>query len=98
MGEIPLMTENGTFVINGTERVIVSQLHRSPGVFFDHDKGKTHSAPASCFITHASFLTAALGWTSSSMRRIWHLSVSTVAVSCRQRFCCARWVIARTKS
>ncbi|MEH6559734.1 MAG: DNA-directed RNA polymerase subunit beta [Oceanicoccus sp.] len=44
MGEIPLMTENGTFVINGTERVIVSQLHRSPGVFFDHDKGKTHSS------------------------------------------------------
>ena len=43
-GEIPLMTENGTFVINGTERVIVSQLHRSPGVFFDHDKGKTHSS------------------------------------------------------
>ena len=44
MGEIPLMTENGTFVINGTERVIVSQLHRSPGVFFDHDKGKTNSS------------------------------------------------------
>jgi len=44
MGEIPLMTGNGTFVINGTERVIVSQLHRSPGVFFDHDKGKTHSS------------------------------------------------------
>ncbi|ABC32869.1 DNA-directed RNA polymerase, beta subunit [Hahella chejuensis KCTC 2396] len=44
MGEVPLMTENGTFVINGTERVIVSQLHRSPGVFFDHDKGKTHSS------------------------------------------------------
>ena len=44
MGEIPLMTDNGTFVINGTERVIVSQLHRSPGVFFDHDKGKTHSS------------------------------------------------------
>ena len=44
MGEIPLMTENGTFVINGTERVVVSQLHRSPGVFFDHDKGKTHSS------------------------------------------------------
>ena len=44
MGEIPLMTENGTFVINGIERVIVSQLHRSPGVFFDHDKGKTHSS------------------------------------------------------
>ena len=44
MGEIPLMTENGTFVINGTERVIVSQLHRSPGVFFDNDRGKTHSS------------------------------------------------------
>ena len=44
MGEIPLMTDNGTFVVNGTERVVVSQLHRSPGVFFDHDKGKTHSS------------------------------------------------------
>ncbi len=43
-GEIPLMTENGTFIINGTERVVVSQLHRSPGVFFDHDKGKTHAS------------------------------------------------------
>lgn len=44
MGEVPLMTEHGTFVINGTERVVVSQLHRSPGVFFEHDKGKTHSS------------------------------------------------------
>ncbi len=44
MGEVPLMTEHGTFIINGTERVVVSQLHRSPGVFFDHDKGKTHSS------------------------------------------------------
>ena len=44
MGDMPLMTNNGTFVINGTERVIVSQMHRSPGVFFDHDKGKTHSS------------------------------------------------------
>jgi DNA-directed RNA polymerase subunit beta len=44
LGELPLMTDNGTFVINGTERVIVSQLHRSPGVFFDHDRGKTHSS------------------------------------------------------
>ncbi|ANO50625.1 DNA-directed RNA polymerase subunit beta [Woeseia oceani] len=44
LGEMPLMTDHGTFVINGTERVIVSQLHRSPGVFFDHDKGKTHSS------------------------------------------------------
>ncbi len=44
LGELPLMTDNGTFVINGTERVIVSQLHRSPGVFFDHDRGKSHSS------------------------------------------------------
>ncbi len=44
MGDFPLMTSNGTFVINGTERVIVSQMHRSPGVFFDHDRGKTHSS------------------------------------------------------
>src|SRR5678815_3640849 len=44
MGDMPLMTANGTFIVNGTERVIVSQMHRSPGVFFDHDKGKTHSS------------------------------------------------------
>ncbi len=44
MGEIPLMTSNGTFIVNGTERVVVSQMHRSPGVFFDHDKGKSHSS------------------------------------------------------
>ena len=44
MGDMPLMTSNGTFIINGTERVIVSQMHRSPGVFFDHDKGKSHSS------------------------------------------------------
>ncbi|KAB7614256.1 DNA-directed RNA polymerase subunit beta [Amylibacter sp. SFDW26] len=44
MGDMPLMTQNGTFVVNGTERVIVSQMHRSPGVFFDHDRGKTHSS------------------------------------------------------
>ena len=44
MGDMPLMTLNGTFIVNGTERVIVSQMHRSPGVFFDHDKGKTHSS------------------------------------------------------
>ncbi|AQS41283.1 MAG: DNA-directed RNA polymerase subunit beta [Candidatus Tokpelaia hoelldobleri] len=44
MGDIPLMTDNGTFIVNGTERVIVSQMHRSPGVFFDHDKGKSHSS------------------------------------------------------
>src|SRR5437763_6360129 len=44
MGDVPFMTSNGTFIVNGTERVIVSQMHRSPGVFFDHDKGKTHSS------------------------------------------------------
>ena len=44
MGTVPLMTEHGTFIINGTERVVVSQLHRSPGLFFDHDKGKSHSS------------------------------------------------------
>ena len=60
MGEIPLMTENGTFVINGTERVIVSQLHRSPGVFFDHDKGKT-TALVKFYITHVLFLTVVHG-------------------------------------
>jgi DNA-directed RNA polymerase subunit beta len=49
LGELPLMTDNGTFVVNGTERVVVSQLHRSPGVFFDHDKGKTHSSGKTLF-------------------------------------------------
>ena len=44
MGDMPLMTQNGTFIVNGTERVIVSQMHRSPGVFFDHDRGKTHAS------------------------------------------------------
>ena len=44
MGEVPLMTDDASFIINGTERVVVSQLHRSPGVFYDHDKGKTHSS------------------------------------------------------
>ena len=44
MGDLPLMTSSGTFVVNGVERVVVNQMHRSPGVFFDHDKGKTHSS------------------------------------------------------
>ena len=44
MGEVPLMTDDASFVVNGTERVVVAQLHRSPGVFYDHDKGKTHSS------------------------------------------------------
>ena len=90
MGEIPLMTDNGTFIVNGTERVIVSQLHRSPGVFFDHDRGKTHSARASCCTAPASFLTAVPGWTSSSTRRTRCSPASTAAASCRCRCCCAR--------
>ena len=89
MGEIPLMTDNGTFVINGTERVIVSQLHRSPGVFFDSDKGRPTLPVRSC-ITHVSFLTVAPGWTSSSTRKTTCLSVSTVVVSCRLPSSCAR--------
>ena len=60
MGEVPLMTENGSFVINGTERVVVNQLHRSPGVFFDHDKGKTHSS-GKVFILLELFLTEVHG-------------------------------------
>jgi len=54
-GTLPLMTENGTFIVNGTERVVVSQLHRSPGIFFDHDRGKTHSSGKSS-IRPGSFL------------------------------------------
>ena len=49
MGDIPLMTESGTFVVNGVERVVVNQMHRSPGVFFDHDKGKTHASGKKLF-------------------------------------------------
>jgi len=62
MGELPLMTDTGTFVINGTERVVVSQLHRSPGVFFEHDKGKTHSSGKLLYSARV-FPTAARGWT-----------------------------------
>jgi DNA-directed RNA polymerase subunit beta len=69
LGELPLMTDNGTFIINGTERVIVSQLHRSPGVFFDHDRGKTHSSGQAAVLGAHHSLTAARGSTSSSTRR-----------------------------
>ena len=88
MGELPLMTRNGTFVINGTERVIVSQLHRSPGVFFDHDKGRPIPR-ASCCSRPASFPTAAPGWISNSIPRIACSCASIVAANCRLRFCCA---------
>jgi DNA-directed RNA polymerase subunit beta len=79
MGEMPLMTENGTFVINGTERVIVSQLHRSPGVFFDHDRGKS--------------LTVDPGLILNSIPRIRCLCVSIAAVNCPPASCCARSVL-----
>ncbi len=82
MGDMPLMTPNGTFIVNGTERVIVSQMHRSPGVFFDHDKGKTHSA-ASCCSPAGSSRIAARGWTSSSTPRTSSSCASTGAASCR---------------
>ena len=88
MGEVPLMTDKGSFIINGTERVIVSQLHRSPGVFFEHDKGKTHSSGKLLFSSRlASFLTAAPGWTSNSTPRICCTSASTVAARCLCRSC-----------
>ena len=66
MGEVPLMTDYGSFIVNGTERVIVSQLHRSPGVFFEHDKGRQHSSgtagsalhiPYACFVARLRFET-----------------------------------------
>ncbi len=88
MGEIPLMTDNGTFVINGTERVIVSQLHRSPGVFFDSDKGKTHSSGKVLYNARIIPYRGSPGWTSNSIRRTTCSYVSTVAVNClRPSFC-----------
>jgi DNA-directed RNA polymerase subunit beta len=76
MGDIPLMTMNGTFIVNGTERVIVSQMHRSPGVFFDHDKGKTHSS-GKLLLPRASFPIAVPGSTSSSTPRTSCMRAST---------------------
>ena len=89
-GEIPLMTENGTFIINGTERVVVSQLHRSPGVFFDHDKGKTHSSRQAALQRPrhpVPRLVARL-----RVRPQGHASTcaSTAAARCTRRCCCAR--------
>ena len=68
MGEIPLMTKNGTFVYNGTERVVVSQMHRSPGVFFDHDKGKSHSSGKLLFVSRIIPYRGP-GWIWSSMQK-----------------------------
>ena len=89
MGEVPLMTANGTFVINGTERVVVSQLHRSPGVFFDHDRGKTHSSGKLLYSARV-IPTAAPGSTSSSTPRTACSCASTAAASCRPRSSCGR--------
>ncbi len=89
MGEIPLMTDNSTFVINGTERVIVSQLHRSHGVFFDSDKGKTHSSGKVLYNARIIPYRGS-GWTSNSIRRTTCSYVSTVAVNCLRPSSCVR--------
>ena len=87
MGEIPLMTDNGTFIINGTERVIVSQLHRSPGVFFDHDKGKSHSSGKVLY--NARIIPYRGSWLILNlMLKIWCTRVLTAVVSCWQRLFC----------
>lgn len=97
MGEIPLMTENGTFVINGTERVIVSQLHRSPASSSTTIKAKLIHPVRYC-ITLALSPTVAPGWTSSSMRKTTCLSVSTVVANCQHPLFCAPWTSLPNKS
>lgn len=81
MGDMPLMTPNGTFVVNGTERVIVSQMHRSPGVFFDHDKGKS-ILRVNCCLLAGLFPTAALGSILSLTPKTWFTRASIAAVNC----------------
>ena len=83
------MTENGTFIINGTERVVVSQLHRSPGRLLRPRQGQDPLVAASCSTTRASSRTAARGSTSSSTTRTSSTSASTAAASCTRRCCCA---------
>ncbi len=96
LGEIPLMTENGTFIVNGTERVIVSQLHRSPGVFFDHDRGKTHSSGK--LLYSARIISCRGSWLDFEFDpKMRYLPVLTVAVSCRYPFCCVHSVILTRK-
>ena len=82
MGDMPLMTDNGTFVINGTERVIVSQMHRSPGCFSITTRARPIRRANSCS-RRASFPTAVPGSTSNSTPRIWCSCASTAAASCR---------------
>ena len=83
MGEMPLMTDNGTFIVNGTERVIVSQLHRSPGRVLRPRPRQDAQLGQAAVLARASFRTAARGWTSSSTRRTRCSPASTVAASCR---------------
>lgn len=90
MGEIPLMTKKGSFIINGTERVIVSQLHRSPGVFLSTIAAR-HTAPENCCSAPVLFRTAALGSTLNSMRKTFFTSVSTVAARCPEPSCSKHW-------
>ena len=83
MGDMPLMTGNGTFIINGTERVIVSQMHRSPGVFFDHDRGKTHASGQVPVRRAGHPVSRLAGSISSSMPRTSSTSALTASASCR---------------
>jgi DNA-directed RNA polymerase subunit beta len=87
MGEVPLMTDKGSFIINGTERVIVSQLHRSPGVFFEHDKGKTHSSGKLLFSRPHHSVPRLLARLSNSTPRTSCTSASTAAARCRSPSC-----------
>lgn len=82
MGDMPLMTETGTFVVNGTERVIVSQMHRSPGVFLTMTKEK-RILPVSICLPRALFRTAVPGWILNLTPKIWFMCVLTGAASCR---------------
>jgi DNA-directed RNA polymerase subunit beta len=91
------MTDKGTFVVNGTERVIVSQMHRSPGVFFDHDKGKTHASGKLLFAARVIPIVAR-GSISSSTPRTSCSCVSTGSGSCRRRRCCTRSACRMSKS
>jgi DNA-directed RNA polymerase subunit beta len=84
MGDIPLMTDKGTFIVNGTERVIVSQMHRSPGVFFDHDKGKTHSSGKLLFAARViPYRGSWLDFEFDAKDIVY--AVSTAAANCRPR-------------
>ena len=89
-GEIPLMTKNGTFMVNGTERVIVSQLHRSPGVFFEHDKGKTHASGK--LLYSARVIPYRGSWVDLDLTPgTFFMCASIAGASFMQRFCCVHW-------